>query len=92
MTKADLIDAVIDRTGLPGLTKKTTGQVVDALFDSVKEALAADGRFSMPGFGTFAVKARQGRTGRNPRTGATIQIPASKSIGFKAAPALKQAL
>jgi len=92
MTKADLIDAVIERTGLPGLTKKAAGQVVDAVFDSLKEALAGDGRFSMPGFGTFAVKSRQGRTGRNPRTGEAIDIPASKSIGFKPAPSLKDAL
>jgi nucleoid DNA-binding protein len=92
MTKSDLIDSVIERTGLPGLTKKSTGMVVDAVFESVKHALAADARFSMPGFGTFSVKTRQARTGRNPRTGASIEIPASKSIGFKAAPGLKDAL
>lgn len=92
MTKADLIEAVIERAGVPDLTKKTTGEIIDGVFDAVKEAIGDDGRFSMPGFGTFSVKTRQARSGRNPRTGATIQIPESKTVGFKPAPVFKQAL
>ena len=92
MTKADLIDAVIETTSIQGLTKKATGEIVEAAFAAVKKALASDARFSMPGFGTFTVKTRQGRVGRNPRTGAKIKIPASKTVGFKPAPGLKDAL
>lgn len=92
MTKAELIDAVHGKAALPDITKKTTGEIVDAVFDAVKGAIGEDGRFSYPGFGTFSVKTRQGRTGRNPRTGATISIPESKTVGFKPAPTFKDGL
>lgn len=92
MTKAELIDAVVQNAGVPDLTKKATGEILDAVFEAVKDSISADGRFSAPGFGTFSVKTRLARSGRNPRTGETIEIPASKSVGFKPAPALKQAL
>ena len=92
MTKAELIDAVYDQAGIPEFTKKTTGDFVDAVFGAVKESIVDDGRFAYPGFGTFTVKQRQARTGRNPRTGATIQIPESKTVGFKPAPAFKDQL
>lgn len=89
MTKAELIGAVHEQAGLPDITKKTTGELIDALFDALKDAIAKDGRFSYPGFGTFTVKKRKARTGHNPRTGATIKIGASKTVGFKPAPAFK---
>ena len=92
MTKAELVDAVHNGAGVPDLTKKTTGEIIDAVFEAVKESVADDGRFAFPGFGTFTVKARQGRTGRNPRTGAAIEIPASKTVAFKPAPAFKDDL
>jgi DNA-binding protein HU-beta len=92
MTKAELIDAVHETVGLPGVTKKTTGELVDTLFGVLKENIAQDGRFSFPGFGTFTVKERAARTGRNPRTNETIQIPGGKTVGFKPAPAFKDAL
>ena len=88
MKKADLINHVHTASG-GDLTKKKIGEVVDALFDAVGEAIKADGRFSAPGFGTFTVKTRAARTGRNPRTGESIQIAESKSVGFKPAPDLK---
>jgi len=84
MTKAELIDAV--RGQFP---KKDAAQLVDALFEALKDALVEDGKFAFPGFGTFAVKTRKARKGKNPRTGATINIPASKTISFRPASKLK---
>lgn len=91
MTKAELIDAVKGQ-GPDGLTKKDTAAIVEAVFETLRGAITKDGRFSYPGFGTFTVKSRKARDGRNPRTGAPIQIPASKTVGFKPAPAFKDAL
>ena len=91
MAKADLIDAIRDRADQP-LTKKATGELVDALFGVVGDAIRENGRFSYPGFGTFTVKDRAARTGRNPRTGQSIQIDASRTVGFKPAPGLKEDL
>jgi DNA-binding protein HU-beta len=65
---------------------------VDAVFATIKDALAADGGFSFPGFGTFKVKTRAARKGRNPRTGAVINIAASKTVTFKPAPSFKNTL
>ncbi|PKN57307.1 MAG: integration host factor [Deltaproteobacteria bacterium HGW-Deltaproteobacteria-14] len=90
MTKAELIDQV--HGSLEGRSKKETGEVVQAVFDALAGAIKADGRFSYPGFGTFNVKERGARAGRNPRTGDAITIPASKSVGFKAAPTFKDSL
>jgi DNA-binding protein HU-beta len=91
MTKAELIDAVKAR-GPEGLTKKDTTAIVEAVFDTLRGAITKEGRFSYPGFGTFTVKSRKARDGRNPRTGSPIKIPASKTVGFKPAPAFKDAL
>ena len=87
MTKAELIDQV--HGSLEGRSKKETGEVVQAVFDALAGAIKSDGRFSYPGFGTFNVKERAARRGRNPRSGKEITIPASKTVGFKAAPTLK---
>ena len=89
MTKAELIENVANDTGL---SKRQTGDIINAIFETVGNAIANDGRFSYPGFGTFSVRERAARTGRNPRTGATIQIKASKTVKFKAAPNLKGSL
>ncbi len=91
MTKAELIDAVKAK-GPEGLTKKDTAAIVEAVFETLRGAITKDGRFSYPGFGTFTVKSRKARDGRNPRTGEPIKIPASKTVGFKPAPAFKDAL
>ncbi len=91
MTKADLISAVAASAG-DGLSKKAVESIVDGVFNQVASAIAKDGRFAYPGFGTFTVKERAARTGRNPQTGKSIQIPASKNVGFKAAPSLKGSL
>jgi DNA-binding protein HU-beta len=90
MTKADLIEKVQAAHG--DLSKRQVAIVLDAVFDYLAKGIRKDKRFSMPGFGTFVVKKRAARVGRNPRTGAEIQIAASKTIGFKPAPELKNAL
>ena len=86
MTKAELIENVANTTGL---SKRQTGDIINAIFETVGNAVSNEGRFSYPGFGTFTVRSRAARTGRNPRTGASIQIKASKTVKFKAAPNLK---
>ena len=66
--------------------------VFQIVFDQLALAIKNDGKFSYPGFGTFTMKTRAARNGRNPRTGETIKIKASKNIGFKAAPSFKSSL
>lgn len=88
MTKAELVDAVRNTQDL-NLTKKDAEALVNAVFDNVKAAITKDKRFSYPGFGTFSVRERKARKGRNPRTGKEITIPASKTVGFKPAPKFK---
>jgi DNA-binding protein HU-beta len=89
MNKGELIDAVATQTGL---AKADATRAVDAVLDSVTQALKANDTVAIVGFGTFAVKARAARSGRNPQTGATIQIPASNVPGFKAGKGLKDAV
>jgi DNA-binding protein HU-beta len=89
MNKAELIDAVTGHTGLP---KADATRAVEAVFDSITSALKSGDSVALLGFGTFAVKARSARAGRNPRTGETIEIAASKVPGFKAGKALKDAV
>lgn len=90
MTKAELIDAV--KKGNPDLSKAAIERVVDDAFEAIAKAIKKDKRFLVPGFGTFTVRRRKARTGRNPQTGAMIKIPASKTVGFKPAPSLKKGL
>jgi DNA-binding protein HU-beta len=89
MNKGELIDAV---SGQTGLAKADATRAVDAVVDSITGALKAGDSVAIVGFGTFVVKARAARSGRNPQTGATIQIPASNVPGFKAGKALKDAV
>lgn len=86
MTKADLIAKVASKGDV---SKKGVEKIVDNVFMSLTQAISKEGRFAYPGFGTFTVKKRAARMGRNPQTGQSIKIPASKSVGFKAAPAFK---
>jgi DNA-binding protein HU-beta len=90
MTKAELLDTIAKAN--KDLTKKQVSTVVDAVFMSVGAAIKKDGQFSYPGFGTFKVRKRKAREGRNPQTGETIKIKASKTVGFKPAKALKDRL
>lgn len=89
MTKADLIDAIAAKTGL---TKRAAGEALDVALDNIKKGIKKEGRMSLPDFGTFTVKKRKARTGRNPQTGKAIQIKASKTVGFKPAPTFKKSL
>ena len=89
MNKAELTDAVAARANI---SKSDATDAVDAVFDSIESALANGESVSIIGFGTFSVSNRAARTGRNPRTGETIQIAASRAAKFKAGKALKDAV
>jgi DNA-binding protein HU-beta len=90
MTKADLIEKVQAEHGT--LSKRQVAVLVDIVFEHLARGIRRDKRFSMPGFGTFVVKRRAGRVGRNPRTGAEIRIAPTKTVGFRPAPELKKTL
>jgi DNA-binding protein HU-beta len=92
MTKGELIEEVQKAIKGAELSKKVTGEVVNAVFSTMARAIKKDQRFSYPGIGTWTVRKRAARKGRNPRTGAEIRIKASKSVTFKAAPDLKKGL
>lgn len=87
MNKAALIDAIAERAGV---TKKDAASMLDATLDSITAALVAGDSVRLTGFGTFEIKARAARTGRNPRTKEAVQIPASKSPVFKPGKTLKE--
>ena len=89
MNKTELVAAVAAKAEL---SKKDAEAAVNAVFDSVKDALAEGDKVSLIGFGTFSVKTRAARTGLNPRTKETIEIPESKVPAFKAGKALKEAV
>jgi DNA-binding protein HU-beta len=89
MNKSDLIDAMAEAADI---SKSAAGRALDALTDSIAVTLKQGGTVSIIGFGTFSVKERAARTGRNPQTGASIEIAASKTPSFKAGKALKDAI
>ena len=86
MNKTELIESIATATDLP---KTTAGKALDALTDAITTALKNGDSVSLVGFGTFAVKERAAREGRNPQTGATLKIAAAKLPGFKAGKGLK---
>ena len=86
MNKTELIAAVSEKTGV---SKKDCEKVISGMLDQVAEVLAQGDKVQIVGFGSFEVKERQARTGRNPRTGETVEIAASKATVFKAGKALK---
>ncbi len=89
MTKTDLIDAVASKTGL---TKADSGRSIDAMLDAVTSALSKGEKVTVTGFGTFEVRQRAARMGRNPQTGAPLHIAATKTPAFKAGKGLKDAV
>ncbi|MBR3624624.1 MAG: HU family DNA-binding protein [Selenomonadaceae bacterium] len=89
MNKTELVAAMAQRASL---TKKDTEKALNAFFESVEQALIEGDRIQLIGFGTFEVKERAARKGRNPQTGEEIDIPASKTPSFKAGKALKEAV
>lgn len=86
MNKTALIDAIAAKAGL---TKKDAGVVLDAVLDSITGALKSGDKVQLIGFGTFEVRKRAARMGKNPQTGADVKIPATKVPVFKAGKALK---
>jgi DNA-binding protein HU-beta len=89
MNKSELINAVADKADV---SKADAGRAVDAFFEVVGKALKKRDKVSLVGFGTFLVRERAARTGRNPKTGAPIKIKASKTPAFKAGKALKDSI
>ena len=93
MTKAELIEKIAKQKAIKGeVTKKAVGIVVDTLFTEMKRSVAKDGRFAYPGFGTFEKRKRKARKGINPQTRKPIKIPATQTVAFRPATALKQAV
>ena len=89
MNKTELVSAVPEKTGL---SKKDSDAAVNATIDAITESLKNDDKVALVGFGTFEVRARAERMGKNPQTGEAIKIAASKVPAFKAGKALKDAL
>ncbi|KUK31513.1 MAG: DNA-binding protein Hup [Thermoanaerobacterales bacterium 50_218] len=89
MNKAELINCVAEKAEM---TKKDAEKAVNAVFAAIEEALARGEKVQLVGFGTFEIRERAARTGRNPQTGEEIQIPATKVPAFRAGKALKDAV
>ncbi len=89
MNKSELIDAIADSANL---SKADAGRALDGLVAAITKSLKKGKKVSLVGFGTFEIRKRKARTGRNPRTGETIKIKASKNPAFKAGKALKDAV
>ncbi|WFS61432.1 MULTISPECIES: HU family DNA-binding protein [Desulfovibrionaceae] len=89
MTKAELVAKIAEKIG----TSKAQAEAsMNAILDTIQEELAAGNKLTLTGFGTFSVSERQARTGRNPRTGAALNIPACKVAQFKPGKVLKDAV
>ncbi|KTG17648.1 MULTISPECIES: HU family DNA-binding protein [unclassified Guyparkeria] len=89
MNKSELIDAMAENAGI---SKSAAASALDGFIDAVGGALKKNDQVTLVGFGTFLVREREARTGRNPRTGETINIKASKLPSFKAGKGLKDAV
>lgn len=89
MNKSELIESIATTADIP---KAAAGRALDAMVDAIAEALKKSDQVVLVGFGTFSVKERAARTGRNPQTGDPIQIPAARIPSFKAGKALKDAV
>ncbi|OGG06121.1 DNA-binding protein [Candidatus Gottesmanbacteria bacterium RIFCSPHIGHO2_01_FULL_42_12] len=89
MSKQDLVDLVAKKASL---TNKAAREALQAVLDAVRDAMKRGEKVVVTGFGTFSVRSRAARKGRNPQTGATINIPARKTPGFTAGKALKKAV
>ncbi len=88
MIKTDLINTVVEQ----GLSKSKATEVVEIIISTIKDALQRGEKVQLVGFGTFRVKERKGRVGRNPRTGESVDIPTKRVPLFKAGKALKDAV
>lgn len=88
MNKGELVAAIASR--VDGINQKQTGQVLDALVDTIVEAIATGEKVTLVGFGSWELRERQARTGRNPKTGEEMTIPAAKVPGFTAGKTFKE--
>ena len=88
--KADIVNGIVDR--VEGLTRRQAAEALDAVFDTIAEAVRAGEGAKVPGFGSFSLSERAARKGRNPATGETIKIKASKTVRFKVGKELKEAV
>ncbi|MEQ8819384.1 MAG: HU family DNA-binding protein [Sumerlaeia bacterium] len=89
MTKAEVANLVMERTGRP---RNECFQAVEIFLDSVKDALKKGEKVSLVGFGTFIIKTRNARQGRNPRTSETISIPEKRVVAFKPGKSFREAV
>ena len=92
MTKAELIECVWNFGKKQGFSKTAINDLCDCVFQELTKGIKKDKRFTYPGFGTWTVKNRKARKGRNPQTGEEIKIKASRTVGFKPAPGFKNTL
>jgi DNA-binding protein HU-beta len=89
VNKADVVDRVAGEAGVP---RQQAENVLNAFFDTVRSAARSGDRVGWPGFGSFSTTQRRARTGRNPRTGETVKIPATRAVKFSASSTLKEFL
>ena len=88
MTKAELVDKIAEKK--PGLTRKDVEAVVNTVLDSVKDALSNEDKVEIRGFGSFRIRHRRAKTGRNPKTGETVSVPPKKVPFFKAGKEMRE--
>ena len=89
MTKIDIIQNVHEKLGFP---KKNSAEIVESVFDIIKDSLARGEKIKISGFGNFLVKEKKSRRGRNPQTGAEIEITSRRVLTFKSSQVLRKAL
>ena len=90
--KNNLIEAVQKTCTGDNISKRLASDILDAAFQNISKAIKKNKRFSYPGFGTFTLRYRKARKGRNPQTGSEIEIKASRTVGFKPSPRLKSSI
>jgi integration host factor subunit beta len=88
MTKAELVDKIAEKK--PGLTRKQVEVVVNTVFDGIKDALSREDKVEIRGFGSFRIRFRRAKEGRNPKTGETVQVPPKKVPFFKAGKEMRE--
>ncbi len=88
MTKAELVDKIAEKK--PGLTRKQVEVVVNTVLDGIKDALSREDKVEIRGFGSFRVRFRRAKEGRNPKTGETVQVPPKKVPFFKAGKEMRE--
>lgn len=89
MTKADIIEQIYEKVGF---SKKESSEIVELVFDTIKETLEKGEKIKISGFGNFVVRNKRARTGRNPQTGESIEIAPRKVLTFRPSQVLKQSM